>query len=128
MKAQRAILEKVAGSEKITVRTKVEVKKLEGDGGLEHVVIEDREGGGEERIQAAALFVFIGLSPNSGWLPEDIEKDDGGFICTGPTLETSIPGVFSAGDVRKGATRQAASAAGEGATVALMVRDYLNRH
>ena len=70
-------------------------------------------------------FVFIGLSPNSGWLPDAIKRDPYGFIETSATLETSVPGIFAAGDVRKGSTKQAASAAGEGATVALMVREYL---
>jgi thioredoxin reductase (NADPH) len=69
--------------------------------------------------------VFIGLSPNTKWLPKAIELDELGFIVTSPTLETSMPGVFAAGDVRKGSTKQAASAAGEGATVALMIREYL---
>ncbi len=73
----------------------------------------------------AGVFVFIGLTPNSGFLPDMIKKDRQGFIVTTPTLETSIPGVFAAGDVRAGSTHQAASAAGEGATAALMMRDYL---
>jgi thioredoxin reductase (NADPH) len=73
------------------------------------------------------VFVFIGLSPNTEWLPPEIELDQNGAIVTSPTLETSMPGVFAAGDVRQGSTKQAASAAGEGATVALMIRDYLTK-
>ena len=57
-----------------------------------------------------------------------VEKNDWGFICTDKTLMSSVPGIFAAGDVRAGATHQAASAAGEGATVALMVREYLKEH
>ena len=71
------------------------------------------------------MFVFIGLQPNSGWLPATIERDEHGFVTTGLNLETTMPGVFAAGDVRKGSTKQAASAAGEGATAALMIREYL---
>lgn len=56
-----------------------------------------------------------------------MDLDDAGFFVTGPTLETNIPGVFAAGDARAGSTKQLVSAAGEGATVALMVREYLRR-
>jgi thioredoxin reductase (NADPH) len=76
-------------------------------------------------IHPAGVFVFIGLSPNSRWLPPEIERDKTGFIITQLNLETSMPGVFAAGDVRLGSTKQAASATGEGATAALMIREYL---
>ena len=68
------------------------------------------------------------MTPNSGWLPEIVARDNYGFIVTNATLETSLPGVFAAGDVRLGSTKQAASAAGEGATAALMIRDYLKKN
>jgi len=73
----------------------------------------------------AGLFVSIGQTPNSQRVPDAIEKDEYGFIITRPNLETSVRGVFADGDVRKGSTKQAASAAGEGATAALMIREYL---
>jgi thioredoxin reductase (NADPH) len=76
-------------------------------------------------LDPAGVFVFIGLSPNSGWLPDTIKLDRFGFVETNALLETSVPGIFAAGDVRRGSTKQAASAAGEGATAALMVREYL---
>lgn len=74
----------------------------------------------------AGVFVFIGLSPNTEFLDSSIERDKSGFIVTSKTLETSMPGVFAAGDVRADSTHQAASAAGEGATAALMIRSYLH--
>ena len=72
-----------------------------------------------------AAFIFVGMSPNSEFLPAEIERDRFGFVVTDKTLQTSIKGVFAAGDMRAGATAQAASAADEGATVALMMRQYL---
>ena len=78
-----------------------------------------------EELTPGAVFIFIGLDPNTEFLKGAIELDEHGFIKTGATLETNVRGVFAAGDVRLGSTKQVASAVGEGATAALMVRQYL---
>ena len=75
---------------------------------------------------ADAAFVFIGLDPNTDWLNGLVELDDRGFIATDRNMETSVPGVFAAGDVRAGSTKQLASAVGEGAAVSLQIRHHLN--
>jgi thioredoxin reductase (NADPH) len=83
---------------------------------------------GEERIDHPdGAFILIGMDPNSEAFRDAVNTDKWGFILTSDNLETSMPGVFAAGDVRSGSTKQAAAAAGEGATVALMVRQYLAR-
>jgi len=83
----------------------------------------------EVKVWAAdGVFVFIGLSPNSEFLPAEVQRDRWGFIVTGSNLETTLPAVFAAGDVRAGSTKQAAAAAGEGATAALMIREHLQSH
>lgn len=75
------------------------------------------------------VFIFVGLSPNTEFLKgSNIELDEFGFITSNEHLETNMPGVFVAGDVRSGATMQIASATGEGATAALMIRKYLEDH
>jgi thioredoxin reductase (NADPH) len=125
MTASQIVIEKIAENPKITVRPNTEVAELHGEAKLSGITIRDRATGATELIDPAGVFVFIGLSPNSGWLPDSIKRDQYGFVETTATLETSVPGIFAAGDVRKGSTKQAASAAGEGATVALMVREYL---
>src|SRR6185437_10088480 len=102
-----------------------EVTALQGDRKLAGLTLRDRKTGKEETITPAGVFVFIGLTPNSGILPPEIARDPFGFITTTPMLETTMLGVFAAGDVRHGSTKQAASAAGEGATAALMIREYL---
>ena len=81
--------------------------------------------GEQETCQADGVFIFVDLSPNSGFLPDEFERDRGGFVRTDGSFQTSVKGVFAAGDVRAGATSQAAAAAGEGVTAALMIRDYL---
>jgi thioredoxin reductase (NADPH) len=125
MTASQIVIEKIAENPKIEVRPNTEAAELHGENKLSGITIRNRTTGATERLSPAALFVFIGLSPNSGWLPDSIKLDPYGFVETTATLETSVPGIFAAGDVRKGSTKQAASAAGEGATVALMVREYL---
>ncbi|MFA7324774.1 MAG: FAD-dependent oxidoreductase, partial [Candidatus Nanopelagicales bacterium] len=76
--------------------------------------------------RADAAFVFIGMQPNTEWLEGAIDLDERGFIVTDRTLSTSVPGVFAAGDIRAGSTKQLAAAVGEGAAVALQVRYHLS--
>ncbi len=125
LKAAPLVVDKIEGNDKIEVRYGTRVRELRGKNRLEGLVIGESGDDGGETLDPAALFVFVGLTPNADWLPAEIERSEHGFLCTDKTLQTSIPGVFAAGDVRVGATNQAASAAGEGATVALMVREYL---
>jgi thioredoxin reductase (NADPH) len=98
---------------------------VKGKNQLDTVVVEDRGTGELKEWKYDGVFVFIGLSPNNELLKNKAEIDPYGFIITDKTLHTRIKGVFAAGDVREGSTKQAASAAGEGATAALMIRDYL---
>jgi thioredoxin reductase (NADPH) len=80
-------------------------------------------------FEVDGVFVFVGLSPNSQFLKDtSVELDEVGFVVTDHGLMTAIPGVFAAGDIRSGATMQIASAAGEGATAALKIREYLEGH
>ena len=125
LSASKIVADKIAATDQIAVRTNTEIVALEGTGRLSGITVRDRTTGAQETLTPAGVFVFIGLSPNAGWLPAEIARDQAGFIITSPTLETSMPGVFTAGDVRQGSTKQAASATGEGATAALMIREYL---
>jgi thioredoxin reductase (NADPH) len=92
------------------------------------VASRDRATGNKERFPAAAAFIFIGLRPNSDFLDAGFERDPAGFLVTSPTMETSIPGVFAAGDVRAGSTKQLGSAVGDGIAALLMSRRYLEAH
>jgi thioredoxin reductase (NADPH) len=127
MTASKVVIDKVSESPQIEVRYNVDTAGFLGaeNGKLTGLAVFDRKTGETAQVDAAGAFVFIGLHPNSGWLPAEVERDEYGFVVTNPMLETSMKGVFCAGDVRKGSTKQAASAAGEGATAALMIREYL---
>ena len=80
-------------------------------------------------MDAAGLFCFIGAQPATDWLPSSVERDEDGFICTGQggrgAYETSLPGVFAAGDVRLGSMKRVAAAVGEGSSVIRSVHEYL---
>ena len=123
--ACKLVVDKVVEHEQINVAFHTSVKRFEGEQSLERIVVEGPNG--ESSIDVSAVFLFIGLLPNTMWLPDGIELENGGFIKTAQNLETTMPGVFAAGDVRSGSTKQAASSAGKGAAAALMIRDYLNR-
>jgi len=118
--ASAVAAEKALANSSITVRYHTEVTGFAGNGKLTGVTVADG------MIPAAGVFVFVGLDPNTGFLHGAVDLRDG-FIVTSGTLETSLPGVFAAGDARLGSTKQLVSAAGEGATAALMIRQHLLR-
>ncbi len=126
-RASELVVDKVRNHPRITLRTGVELLELErADGRLGAIVGRDRDSGEPLRLEAAAAFVFVGLDPNTGWLDGAVDLDERGFIVTDRTMETSLRGVFAAGDVRAGSTKQLASAVGEGAAVALQIRHHLD--
>ena len=125
VKASRILQEKVAEQPNMTVTVNHAVREFRGGNKLEAVIVEDRESGEVREWKYDGVFVFIGLTPNSGLVKDLAEVDPYGFVITDRTLMTVKPGLFAAGDVRAGSTKQAASATGEGATAALMIREYL---
>ncbi len=124
-KASKILQDKVAQQPNMQVILNHAVKQFVGKDRLEGILVEDRATGHTYTWDYDGVFVFIGLTPNSDLARDRAKADAGGFLVTDSTLMTSLLGVFAAGDVRAGSTKQAASAAGEGATAALMMRDYL---
>ncbi len=137
------LVEKVRSAPNIELRYRTEVVACRGDGHLEELTLADRDTGGHEEVRASWLFVFIGASPHTDWLGADVVRDDKGFVVTGQdlevgshegrwplvrapfALETSVPGVFAAGDVRLDSMKRVASAVGEGAMSVHLVHRYL---
>ena len=129
------LIEAIERDPNIQVRTRTEVAAGLGEGRLE--ALELRSPSGTKTVPAAALIVLIGAHPHTEWLPEEIERDQWGYVPTGPdisawplerppfALETSLPGVFAAGDVRARAVKRVASAAGSGALSVSDVHAYL---
>jgi thioredoxin reductase (NADPH) len=96
------------------------------DNSVTKVVGTDTASGKKVEFETDGVFVFVGLSPNSQFLKDsEIKLDEIGFVLTDQHMQTHMPGVFAAGDIRSGATMQIASAAGEGATAALKIREFI---
>lgn len=127
MKASRILQDKVAEQPNMTVTVNHAIKEFQGRHKLEAVIVEDRATGEVKEWHYDGVFVFIGLTPNSRLVKGKVQLDPYGFVVTDDRLMTSLPGLFAAGDVRAGSTKQAASAAGEGATAALTIRQYLKK-
>ncbi|MGN6793050.1 MAG: FAD-dependent oxidoreductase [Streptosporangiaceae bacterium] len=138
------LVQEIASTPNISVRHNVVVAGGAGSGRLQNLTLRDERTGGTETVPAAAVFVLIGAEPRTQWLPDEIERDRWGFVVTGADLvagggipqgwplrrqpmflESSVPGVFAAGDVRRGSVKRVASAVGEGSIAIRMVHDYL---
>ena len=129
LSASPVLQERVRSDPQFAVHTGVDIIELEGERGrFAAVVTRDRESGETQRFPASAAFVFIGLQPNNTFLGDTVERDAGGFLLTSPTMETSMAGVFAAGDVRSGSTKQLGSAVGDGIAALLMARRFLEVH
>jgi thioredoxin reductase (NADPH) len=139
----RYLIDKITSTDNIEVRYRSEVVACRGDGHLEALTLADRDSGVLEEVAASWLFVFIGASPHTEWLGTQVARDEKGFVVTGQDLlaphrasgwplarapfglETSVPGVFAAGDVRLDSMKRVASAVGEGAMTVYLVHRYL---
>lgn len=140
----RYLVDRIESMDNVTVRLNTNVTGLEGDGRLSGVHIK-RKDGTEETIRTSALFLFIGADPNTSWLRGCVELDKKGFVLTGIQLapdtarleqwtalgrapfllETTLPGVFAAGDVRSGSVKRVASAVGDGAMAVSFVHAHI---
>lgn len=125
--ASQTVQEKALSHPQMEIRLNTTVQEFRGNSKLSSVVIKDLKTGAVEELRPGAVFIYIGQDPNTGFLRGAVELDQWGFIPTSETLETNIEGVFAAGDVRAGSTKQVTSAVGEGTTAALMIRQHLEK-
>jgi thioredoxin reductase (NADPH) len=128
LKASQILQEKAMSHPQIEIMLNTSVQEFKGDSRLRSVVIKNVKTGDTQEILPGGIFVFIGLTPNTGFFKDVVELDEWGFVATKDNLATSVGGIFAAGDVRARGTKQVASAVGEGATAALMIRQYLEKH
>ena len=141
----RYLVDRLSAARKVELLANTEVRELLGEDRLEGITVEDNRSGARRTLGARALFVFIGAEANTGWLRGTVDLDERGFVRTGTELygsaldevawrersrepfllETSLPGVFAAGDVRSGSIKRCASAVGEGSMAVKFVHQYL---
>jgi CheY-like chemotaxis protein len=137
------LVQEIESTPAVLVRLQTEVAAARGERRLTGLVLRDRRTGSEETVPAAALFVMIGATPHADWLPDDVVRDQHGFILTGRDLagededragqpvplplETNMPGVFAVGDVRAGSVKRVASAVGEGSVAIPQIHQHLLR-
>jgi thioredoxin reductase (NADPH) len=126
--ASRLIQDKIARDPRFVIHRNTEIVEFTGKGHLESVRIRDRGTGEEQVVTPRAAFVFIGLDPNTGFLQGSVDLDSRGFVDDRGGFRTSVPGVFAAGDVRRGSTKQLGSAVGDGIAALLAIREYLEEH
>lgn len=125
IKASDVLIHELEKNDKITAHLNTTTDEIVGENGKIVKVVGTKEGKKTD-FPTDGVFVFVGLKPNSQFLQNSsIELDEVGFVKSNDKLETNVPGVFVAGDIRAGATMQIASAVGEGATAALHIREYL---
>jgi thioredoxin reductase (NADPH) len=141
----RYLVDRLTATENVALLANTEIRELLGEDRLEGIAVEDNRSGTRRTLGARALFVFIGADANTGWLRGAVDLDERGFVLTGRELdgsaleedawrglsrepfllETSLPGVFAAGDGRSGSIKRCASAVGEGAMAVRLVHQYL---
>jgi len=136
----RYLIDQISNTPNITVETYCQIKELKGEEHLQSIVVETSSG--TETRPATSVFVFIGAAPKTDWLPSTVSRDAKGFVLAGPDLksktanlwksdrdpyllETTVPGIFVAGDVRHGSVKRVASSVGEGSIAIQFVHQYL---
>ena len=138
------LIDQIQATSNIDVRLNTEVIRVAGDGHLQEITMHNRADDTQETREAAGLFIFIGARPHSDFVQNVVAQDRRGFILTGPDLlidgawqgswalerdpyllETSVPGIFAAGDVRANVIRRVASAVGQGAVAVSFIHKYL---
>jgi thioredoxin reductase (NADPH) len=133
------LIREIEAADNISIRYEVEVAGANGEGRLQTLSLRNRRSGQVEEIDADALFILIGAQPHTDWLPNELQRDQWGYILTGrdveqaahssrtPLLyETSVPGIFAIGDARRGSQKRVAAAVGEGSIAIRLVHDYLH--
>ncbi|ORM35705.1 cyclic nucleotide-binding domain-containing thioredoxin-disulfide reductase [Williamsia sp. 1135] len=139
----RYLVDQIEHHPRVTVHRNTEIRAVHGEKYLDAIAVGDNRTGDQDTIRVRALFVFIGAVPHTGWLADAIALDDHGFVLTGidaiharaddnlpisggmsRTLETSLPGLFAAGDIRRGSVKRVASAVGEGAMAVRQIHEY----
>lgn len=128
LRASAILQERAFANEKMDFIWNTVVEEILGDKAVTGLRLRNTVTGETSTLDVAAAFIFIGLTPNTGFLTGKVRMDDGGHIYVTDWMETEVPGLFAAGDVRVNAARQVVSSAGDGATAAIRADHYITDH
>lgn len=120
--------EEVRSNPKIELVLNKSVERIEGTEQASGVLVKDKATGREDMIPAEGIFIYVGYDPSAGFLGEEFDRNEKGFLLTGADMSTSVEGVFAAGDVREKVLKQVVTAAGEGALAAVSAYAYIEAH
>jgi len=124
LRAEKIIQEKALKAGNIEFFWSHTLKEIKGDKGVTAVVLEDLKEKTEKTVECEGVFVFVGINPTTGFVPEAVDMDDRGFIKANQQMETTVPGIFAAGDCRTTPLLQVATAVGDAAIAAVMAGKY----
>ncbi len=127
LRAARVLQERVKANPKIEFRRDTVVEAIEGNGQVERLRLRHVQSGETTVLPVAGVFIYVGLEPNTGFLKDVVALDGGGHVSVNQRMETEIPGLYAAGDLRQHSARQVVSSAGDGATAAFFAVQYLRK-
>jgi thioredoxin reductase (NADPH) len=128
LRASAVLQERAFANKKMNFVWDTVVDSIEGDKEVEYMRTRNLKTGQIKDVPVSAVFIFIGQTPNSGFLKDLVDMDKGGHILVNEWMETNVPGIFAAGDVRANSARQVVSSAGDGATAAIRADHYISEH
>ena len=126
LRATKILQERAFAQPKIEFLWDTVVESIGGDGQVRELGLRNVKTGTESKLEVSGVFVAVGLRPNTGYLEGVVALSPEGFILVNDQMETGVPGIFAAGDIRAGSARQVSSAVGDGATAAISAERYLS--
>jgi len=124
-RGEKVLQERIFASEKVRIHWNTVVEEIQGNEVVEHVRLKNVRTGEPSTLEVTGIFIFVGITPHTGWLKSRVAMDEWGFIFTDEQMATDIPGIFAVGDARHKLLRQIATAVGDGAIAAFAAEHYL---
>ena len=124
--AQQVLQKRVSENKKIELHRNSEVTAILGENHIRSITVKHCQSGEISHVPVTGVFIYVGLAPNTQWLPDSLSVDYSGHIPVGLWMETTVPGIFAAGDIRQNSAAQLITAAGDRATAAIAAHRYVS--
>jgi thioredoxin reductase (NADPH) len=126
-RGEKVLQEQVFASKKVEIHWDTIMEEIQGNEAVERIRLKNVKTKDSSTLEVTGVFIFVGITPNTGWLKNRVSLDEWGFVFTDEKMATDVPGIFAVGDVRHKLLRQIATAVGDGATAAFAAENYLER-